>query len=61
MLASTHYGAHVLVGGLVIARQRPGTANGITFLLLEDEHGTLGSRTDWPRSRLRVRVALDRT
>jgi error-prone DNA polymerase len=25
----------------VIARQRPGTANGITFLLLEDEHGTL--------------------
>jgi len=31
----------VLVGGLVIARQRPGTANGITFPLLEDEHGTL--------------------
>ena len=31
----------MIVGGLVIARQRPGTANGITFLLLEDEHGTL--------------------
>ena len=25
----------------MIARQRPGTANGITFLLLEDEDGTL--------------------
>jgi error-prone DNA polymerase len=31
----------VLIGGLVIARQRPSTANGITFLLIEDEHGTL--------------------
>jgi error-prone DNA polymerase len=40
-LATTRHGAHVSVGGLVIARQRPGTANGITFLLLEDEHGTL--------------------
>ncbi len=30
----------VRVGGLVVARQRPGTANGIVFLLLEDEHGT---------------------
>ena len=25
--------------GIVIARQRPGTAKGIVFLLLEDEHG----------------------
>jgi error-prone DNA polymerase len=40
-LATTTHGTHVQVGGLVIARQRPGTANGITFLLLEDEHGTL--------------------
>ena len=29
------------VGGFVIARQKPQTANGITFLLIEDEHGTL--------------------
>jgi error-prone DNA polymerase len=29
----------VLVSGLVIARQRPQTANGTVFLLLEDEHG----------------------
>ena len=27
--------------GLVVARQRPGTANGIVFMLLEDEHGTI--------------------
>ena len=29
----------VLVAGLVVARQRPSTANGIVFMLLEDEHG----------------------
>jgi error-prone DNA polymerase len=31
----------VQVGGLVVARQRPGTANGIVFILLEDEFGTI--------------------
>jgi error-prone DNA polymerase len=31
----------VRMGGLVVARQRPGTANGIVFILLEDEHGTI--------------------
>lgn len=40
-LARIPHGTHVAVGGLVIARQRPQTANGITFLLLEDEMGTL--------------------
>ncbi len=29
----------VMVSGLIIARQRPQTANGTVFLLLEDEHG----------------------
>ena len=29
------------IGGLVVARQRPGTAKGIVFLLLEDEFGTI--------------------
>jgi error-prone DNA polymerase len=29
------------VGGLVVARQRPGTAKGIVFMLLEDEGGTI--------------------
>jgi error-prone DNA polymerase len=31
----------VRVAGLVVARQRPATANGMTFMLLEDEHGTI--------------------
>jgi error-prone DNA polymerase len=35
------HGARVRVGGMVIARQRPGTARGIVFLLIEDEHGTV--------------------
>jgi len=29
----------VETAGLVVCRQRPGTARGIVFLLLEDEHG----------------------
>jgi error-prone DNA polymerase len=38
----THpHGRRVRVAGLVIARQRPATAKGVTFMLLEDEHGTL--------------------
>ena len=31
----------VKIGGLVVARQRPGTAKGIVFVLLEDEFGTI--------------------
>ena len=27
------------MAGLVVARQRPATANGVVFMLLEDEHG----------------------
>jgi error-prone DNA polymerase len=34
-------GCAVSVAGLVIARQRPGTANGTMFLLFEDEWGTI--------------------
>ncbi|HEX6763110.1 MAG TPA: error-prone DNA polymerase [Gaiellaceae bacterium] len=32
-------GALVQLAGLAVARQRPSTANGIVFMLLEDEHG----------------------
>lgn len=32
-------GARVIVGGLVLIRQRPGTAKGVVFLTLEDETG----------------------
>ncbi|HEY6399319.1 MAG TPA: error-prone DNA polymerase, partial [Solirubrobacteraceae bacterium] len=40
-LESLQHGTRVRIGGLVVARQRPGTANGIVFVLLEDEHGTI--------------------
>ncbi|HEX6117740.1 MAG TPA: error-prone DNA polymerase [Solirubrobacterales bacterium] len=33
--------AEIRVAGLVVARQRPATAKGILFMLLEDEHGTI--------------------
>jgi error-prone DNA polymerase len=34
-------GCDIALAGLVIARQRPGTANGTMFLLFEDEFGTV--------------------
>jgi error-prone DNA polymerase len=33
------HGRQVAIAGMTVARQRPSTANGIVFLLLEDEHG----------------------
>jgi error-prone DNA polymerase len=38
-LAALRNGAHVRFAGLVICRQRPGTASGVTFMTLEDETG----------------------
>jgi len=40
-LARLPTGSEVAVAGLVIARQRPGTAKGTMFLLFEDELGTI--------------------
>jgi error-prone DNA polymerase len=40
-LEQLEHGRRVRIGGLVVARQRPGTASGIVFLLLEDEYGTI--------------------
>jgi error-prone DNA polymerase len=40
-LARLPRGSAVAVAGLVIARQRPGTAKGTMFLLFEDEWGTI--------------------
>ncbi|MDB4990477.1 MAG: dnaE, partial [Myxococcaceae bacterium] len=39
MLRGTTHGRRVDSVGLVICRQRPGTATGVVFLTLEDEHG----------------------
>jgi error-prone DNA polymerase len=58
-LESLEHGARVKAGGLVVARQRPGTANGIVFILLEDEHGTLNLIVPsdiYERNRLIVRT-----
>ncbi|MBD0280840.1 MAG: error-prone DNA polymerase [Thermoleophilaceae bacterium] len=53
------HGRRVRVAGLVVARQRPATANGVTFMLLEDEHGTVNLIVPPPiheRFRLAVRA-----
>jgi error-prone DNA polymerase len=53
------HGAPVRIGGLVVARQRPGTAKGIVFLLLEDEWGTINLIVPpdvYDRHRLTVRM-----
>jgi len=38
-LRTTRHGRRVRVAGMVITRQRPGTAKGFVFLTLEDETG----------------------
>jgi error-prone DNA polymerase len=53
------HGRRVRVAGLVVARQRPATAKGVTFMLLEDEHGTINLIVPPPiheRFRLAVRA-----
>jgi error-prone DNA polymerase len=39
-LDSMRHGRYVRIAGLVLLRQRPGTAKGVTFVSLEDETGT---------------------
>ncbi|HXE45191.1 MAG TPA: DNA polymerase III subunit alpha [Conexibacter sp.] len=53
------HGARVRVAGMVVARQRPGTASGVVFMLIEDEHGTINLIVPpklYERSRLTVRT-----
>src|SRR5581483_8544560 len=53
------HGSRIRIGGLVVARQRPGTANGIVFILLEDEFGTINLIVPpevYERNRLTVRT-----
>jgi error-prone DNA polymerase len=38
-LPETPHGSIIEVAGMAVARQRPATANGVVFMLLEDEHG----------------------
>jgi error-prone DNA polymerase len=58
-LETLRHGAAVRVAGLVVARQRPGTANGIVFLLIEDERGTINLIVPpavYERDRLAIRT-----
>ncbi len=58
-LARLPHRRRVSVAGLVVARQRPGTANGIVFMLLEDESGTINLVVPpdvYERHRLAVRT-----
>jgi error-prone DNA polymerase len=58
-LETLTHGSRVRIGGLVVARQRPGTANGIVFVLIEDEHGTVNLVVPpalYERERLTVRT-----
>lgn len=47
-LADTRNGARVRVAGLVLVRQRPGTASGVIFMTLEDETH-IANIVVWPR------------
>jgi len=50
-------GARVTVAGIVVCRQRPGTARGVIFLTLEDETGT-ANVVVWARVFERYRRAV---
>ena len=53
-------GSFVRVPGMVVARQRPATANGVVFMLLEDEVGTVNIVVPPPvyaRHRMAIRTA----
>jgi error-prone DNA polymerase len=59
-ISRTRDGARVNVAGMVVARQRPATANGVVFMLLEDERGTINLIVSPPvveRCRLAVRTS----
>ena len=58
-LATLPHGIRLRIAGQVVARQRPGTANGIVFMLIEDETGTANlivSPELYERRRLTVRT-----
>jgi error-prone DNA polymerase len=40
-LGEVPHGARIAVAGMAVARQRPATANGVVFMLLEDEQGQM--------------------
>jgi len=56
-LDQTKSGTRVTVAGLVLVRQRPGTANGVIFMTLEDEAG-IANIIVWPKAFERLRALV---
>ncbi|MES2441702.1 MAG: error-prone DNA polymerase [Pseudomonadota bacterium] len=60
-LATTRDGRHVEVAGLILVRQRPGSANGIVFITLEDETGIANAILWSDRFEAQRRVVMSAT
>jgi error-prone DNA polymerase len=56
-LDKTKSGTRVTVAGLVLVRQRPGTAKGVIFMTLEDEAG-IANVIVWPKAFERLRALV---
>jgi len=56
-LEALRSGARVTVAGLVLVRQRPGTAKGVIFMTLEDEAG-VANVIVWPKAFERLRAIV---
>ena len=56
-LAAVPHGRRVRVAGIVVTRQRPGTASGVIFITLEDETGH-ANLIVWPRTFEKFRKAV---
>jgi error-prone DNA polymerase len=56
-ITGTPNGARIAATGLVITRQRPGTASGVIFVTLEDETGVINVIV-WPKTYQRFRRAV---
>ena len=56
-LAKVKSGERVTVAGLVLVRQRPGTAKGVIFMTLEDETG-VANIIVWPKAFERLRAIV---
>jgi len=48
VLSTSKNGDRFTLAGLVLVRQRPGTASGVVFVTIEDEHG-IANLVVWPR------------
>ena len=59
-LAELPHGRRVKVAGVVVTRQRPGSANGVIFITLEDETGN-ANLIVWPKTFERFRRVVLRS